>query len=293
MKTTVKRLVSIIAAAAVATTMLAGCSDDDSESGATGAITVISREDGSGTRSAFIELTGIQEEDEDGNKSDMTSSSALVSKSTDAVLTQVSGDVNAIGYISLGSLNDSVKALKVEGVEVTAENIKADEYAIARPFNIATKGDISAQAQDFITFILSADGQQIVSDEGYVTIDDDAEAYEAADVSGEIKIEGSSSVTPLMTKLKEAYEEINSDVSIEIQQTDSSSGMKTVAEEGCDIGMASRDLKDDEASELDGITIARDGIAVIVNKNNDLEDISLETIKSIYVGDITEWEDVA
>ncbi|MCC8192267.1 MAG: substrate-binding domain-containing protein [Ruminococcus sp.] len=292
MKTTVKRLVSIIAAAAVATSMLAGCSDDDSMSGATGAITVISREDGSGTRSAFIELTGIEEEDEDGNKSDMTSSSALVSKSTDAVLTQVSGDVNAIGYISLGSLNDSVKALKVEGVEVTAENIKSDEYAIARPFNIATYGEVSAQAQDFITFILSADGQQVISDEGYVTIDDDAPAYEAADVSGEIKIEGSSSVTPVMTKLKEAYEAINSDVSIEIQQTDSSSGMKTVAEGGCDIGMASRDLKDTE-SELDGTTIARDGIAVIVNKNNDLEDISLETIKSIYVGDITEWEDVA
>lgn len=294
-----KKVISMLAAAALAVTMLAGCGDSNSSSESSGGnstealgkITVISREDGSGTRGAFIELTGVEEKDADGNKSDKTTLDAVITKSTDAVLTQVKGDKNAIGYISLGSLNDSVKALKVAGVEATVDNIKSDTYAIARPFNIATKGDVSDAAQDFINYILSAEGQKLIGDEGYVSIDDSAAAFESNGAKGTIKINGSSSVTPVMTKLKEAYEKLNSNVTIELQQTDSTTGMKTVAEGACDIGMASRELKDSE-SDLTGTTIAKDGIAIIVNKDNTLDDISVETIKSIYVGDVTEWSDV-
>lgn len=294
-----KKVISMLATAALAATMLAGCGSSNSSSESSGGnstealgkITVISREDGSGTRGAFIELTGVEEKDADGNKSDKTTLDAVITKSTDAVLTQVKGDKNAIGYISLGSLNDSVKALKVAGVEATVDNIKSDTYAIARPFNIATKGDVSDAAQDFINYILSAEGQKLIGDEGYVSIDDSAAAFESNGAKGTIKINGSSSVTPVMTKLKEAYEKLNSNVAIELQQTDSTTGMKTVAEGACDIGMASRELKDSE-SDLTGTTIAKDGIAIIVNKDNPLNDISVETIKSIYVGDVTEWSDV-
>lgn len=286
-----KKAISILAAAALAAAMFAGCSGENSSSGASGAITVITREDGSGTRGAFIELTGVEKKDGEGNRSDETTLSALTSKSTDAVLTQVKGDVNAIGYISLGSMNEDVKALKIEGVEATIDNIKADKYAIARPFNIAVKGDVSDVTADFIKFIMSADGQKVIEENGYVAVSDSAEAYTAAGVSGTVKINGSSSVTPVMTKLKEAYEKINDKADIEIQQTDSSTGMKTVAEGSCDIGMASRELKDTE-SELNGTTIAKDGIAIIVNPNNALDDINVETIRKIYVGEITSWEDV-
>lgn len=286
-----KKAISILAAAALAAAMFAGCSGENSSSGASGAITVITREDGSGTRGAFIELTGVEKKDGEGNRSDETTLSALTSKSTDAVLTQVKGDVNAIGYISLGSMNEDVKALKIEGVEATIDNIKADKYAIARPFNIAVKGDVSDVTADFIKFIMSADGQKVIEENGYVAVSDSAEAYTPADVSGTIKINGSSSVTPVMTKLKEAYEKINDKADIEIQQTDSSTGMKTVAEGSCDIGMASRELKDTE-SELNGTTIAKDGIAIIVNPNNALDDINVETIRKIYVGEITSWENV-
>lgn len=287
-----KKAISILAAAALAAAMLAGCSGEDLSSGASGAITVITREDGSGTRGAFIELTGVEEKDGEGNRSDNTTLGALTSKSTDAVLTQVKGDVNAIGYISLGSMNDDVKALKIEGVEATIDNIKSDKYAIARPFNIAVKGDVSDAAADFIKFIMSADGQNVIEENGYVAVDDSAEEYNASSISGTVKINGSSSVTPVMTKLKEAYEKINDKVKIEIQQTDSSTGMKTVANGSCDIGMASRELKDTE-SELTDTTIAKDGIAVIVNPNNDLDDITVENIRKIYVGEIESWEDVS
>lgn len=286
-----KKAISILAAAVLAAAMFAGCSGENSSSGASGAITVITREDGSGTRGAFIELTGVEKKDSEGNRSDETTLSALTSKSTDAVLTQVKGDVNAIGYISLGSMNEDVKALKIEGVEATIDNIKADKYAIARPFNIAVKGDVSDVTADFIKFIMSADGQKVIEENGYVAVNDSAEAYTPADVSGTIKINGSSSVTPVMTKLKEAYEKINGKADIEIQQTDSSTGMKTVAEGSCDIGMASRELKDTE-SELNGTTIAKDGIAIIVNPNNELDDITVENIRKIYVGEVTSWEDV-
>lgn len=282
-----KKVISIITACALAAAMLAGCG----KSADNGSITVISREDGSGTRGAFIELTGVEETDSDGNKSDKTTVEALITKSTDAVLTQVKGDTSAIGYISLGSINNDVKALKVNGIEATIENIKADKYPIARPFNIATNGNVSEAAQEFINYILSSDGQKVISDNGYVSIDDSAAPYENKDIGGTVKINGSSSVTPIMTKLKEAFEKINEKIDIEIQQTDSSTGIKTVAEGSCDIGMASRELKDSE-SQLAGITIAKDGIAIIVNKDNEIDDITVDNIRKIYIGEIESWEDV-
>lgn len=281
-----KKVISIITACALAA-MLAGCG----KSADNGSITVISREDGSGTRGAFIELTGVEETDSNGNKSDKTTVEALITKSTDAVLTQVKGDTSAIGYISLGSINNDVKALKVNGIEATIENIKADKYPIARPFNIATNGNVSEAAQEFINYILSSDGQKVISDNGYVSIDDSAAPYENKDIGGTVKINGSSSVTPIMTKLKEAFEKINEKIDIEIQQTDSSTGIKTVAEGSCDIGMASRELKDSE-SQLTGITIAKDGIAIIVNKDNEIDDITVDNIRKIYIGEIESWEDV-
>lgn len=282
-----KKVISIITAFALAAVMLAGCG----KSAENGSITVISRENGSGTRGAFIELTGVEETDSDGNKSDKTTLEALITKSTDAVLTQVKGDTSAIGYISLGSMNDDVKTLKINGIEATIENIKADKYPIARPFNIAINGNVSEAAQEFINYILSSDGQKVISDNGYVSIDDSAAPYENKDIGGTVKINGSSSVTPIITKLKEAFEKTNAKIDIEIQQTDSSTGIKTVAEGSCDIGMASRELKDSE-SRLTGITIAKDGIAIIVNKDNEIDDITVDNIRKIYIGEIESWEDV-
>ncbi|MDD7219506.1 MAG: substrate-binding domain-containing protein [Clostridia bacterium] len=263
-------------------------------SAASGAITVVSREDGSGTRGAFVELLGIQEE-QDGEKVDMTTEEASIANSTSVVLTTVAGDENAIGYISLGSLDDTVKAVKVDGVEATAENVANDTYKVARPFNILTGEEVSDVAQDFVNYIMSADGQQIVEDNGYIKEDKEAKPYEAADgLSGKVVVAGSSSVTPVMEKLAEAYEAVNKDVSVEVQQSDSTTGVNMVAEGTCDIGMASRDLKDEEKDlGLTSTVIARDGIAVIVNKSNEVEELTSDQIKSVYTGETTEWEDLA
>lgn len=287
-----RKVISLLAAAALAITMLAGCESSEDSQEAAGDITVITREDGSGTRGAFIELTGVEETDADGNKTDKTTADAVTLRSTDAVLTQVKGNAAAIGYISLSSMNGDVKALSIEGVEPTVDNIKQDKYAIARPFNIATKGTLSDAAQDFVNYIMSKDGQTVIEEQGCVSVNSEAAAFESNGAEGTVKIDGSSSVTPVMTKLKEAYEKINDKVDIQIQQTDSTSGMKTVSEGACDIGMASRELKDTEAKELTGTTIAKDGIAIIVNKNNELKDITVDTVKKIYTGEITAWEDV-
>ena len=215
-----------------------------SAEGMTGAISVISREDGSGTRGAFIELFGIEEENADGEKVDNTTADASVSNSTAVVMTNVAQDPQAIGYISLGSLDDSVKALKVDGAEASVENVKNDSYKISRPFNIATKDDVSEVAQDFIDYIMSAEGQQIVEESGYIAVDDAAEAYAGSKPSGKVVVAGSSSVTPVMEKLKEGYEAVNSGAEIEIQQSDSTTGMESAISGVCDIGMASRELKD-------------------------------------------------
>ena len=257
-----------------------------------GEITVVSREEGSGTRGAFIELTGVEEKNADGVKVDNTTEEAVVTNSTNVMMTTVAGDESAIGYISLGSLNDTVKALQIDGVDATVENIKNGTYTLARPFNIATKEGLSEVAQDFVNYIMSAEGQQVIADNKYIPLDD-APAYEGKQVSGKIVVAGSSSVTPVMQKLAEAYQAVNPNAEIEVQQSDSTTGMQSAIDGICDIGMASRDLKDSEKEAgLNGQTIAMDGIAVIVNQNNDLTTLTLAQVKSIFTGEATEWENV-
>ncbi|MFR1184618.1 MAG: substrate-binding domain-containing protein [Ruminococcus bicirculans (ex Wegman et al. 2014)] len=286
MKTRTSKLAAIFTSVALAATMLASCG------GSSDKITVISREDGSGTRGAFIELTGIEEKDSNGNKTDNTKKDALICKSTDVVLTQVSGDKNAIGYISFGSLNDTVKALKVEGVEPSTATIESGDYKIVRPFNIAVKDGLSDAAQDFENYILSSDGQDIIEKAGYIKIDKSAAAYASNNASGKVVVSGSSSVTPVMEKLAEAYQKANTNVTVDVQQSDSSTGIKDAINGTSDIGMASRDISDDELSQgIKSVIIAQDAIAVIVNKDNAVEDITMDEIKTIYTGSKTTWSD--
>lgn len=255
-------------------------------------ISVVSREDGSGTRGAFIELTGVEEKDADGNKVDNTTLDASITNSTEVMMTTVSGNDYAIGYASLGSLNDTVKAVKVGGVEATADNINAGTYTLARPFNIVTGDSVSEVAQDFINYIMSEDGQKIISDNGYIEVENTG-SFTSSKVKGSIVVAGSSSVTPVMEKLKEAYAKVNSNASIEIQESDSTTGMTSVADGICDIGMASRDLKDEELEAgLTATTIANDGIAIIVNNDNPIDDLTTDQVKSIYVGEVTTWGDL-
>lgn len=286
MKTRTSKLAAIFTSVALAAAMLASCG------GSSDKITVISREDGSGTRDAFIELTGIEEKDSNGNKTDNTKKDALICKSTDVVLTQVSGDKNAIGYISFGSLNDTVKALKVEGVEPSTATIESGDYKIVRPFNIAVKDGLSDAAQDFENYILSSEGQDIIEKAGYIKIDKSAAAYASNNASGKVVVSGSSSVTPVMEKLAEAYQKANTNVTVDVQQSDSSTGIKDAINGTSDIGMASRDISDDELSQgIKSVTIAQDAIAVIVNKDNAVEDITMDEIKAIYTGSKTTWSD--
>ena len=256
----------------------------------TSAIAVYSREDGSGTRGAFIELFGMEEKDESGEKVDNTTEEAIITNSTDVMLTSVAGDTYAIGYVSLGSLNDTVKAVKIDGAEATVENIKSGTYKIARPFNIATKGEVSEAAQDFINYIMSGDGQKVISDNGYIG-DDSAAAFESNGAEGKVVVGGSSSVSPVMEKLIEAYKAVNANVEIELQTSDSTTGMTGAADGTLDIGMASRELKDSETEEgLTATKIAMDGIAVIVNQENPVEDLSSDTVKGIFTGGTTTWD---
>ena len=274
------------------TTEASEAADTSSTGGASGDITIVSREDGSGTRGAFIELLGIEEKDANGNKVDNTTEDAKITNSTSVMMTTVEGDVNAIGYISLGSLNETVTALKVDGAEATPENILSGTYKVVRPFNIATKSEISDAAKDFINFIMSKEGQAVVEENGYIAVGNQP-AYEAAGVSGKIVVAGSSSVTPVMEKLKEAYVAVNKDVEIEVQQSDSTTGMQSAIDGLCDIGMASRELKDSETSAgLSATVIAQDGIAVIVNNESGIKELTSEQIKAIYTGEVTAWEDV-
>ncbi len=274
------------------TTEASEAADTSSTGGASGDITIVSREDGSGTRGAFIELLGIEEKDANGNKVDNTTEDAKITNSTSVMMTTVEGDVNAIGYISLGSLNETVTALKVDGAEATPENILSGTYKVVRPFNIATKSEISDAAKDFINFIMSKEGQAVVEENGYIAVGNQP-AYEAAGVSGKIVVAGSSSVTPVMEKLKEAYVAVNKDVEIEVQQSDSTTGMQSAIDGLCDIGMASRELKDSETSAgFSATVIAQDGIAVIVNNESGIKELTSEQIKAIYTGEVTAWEDV-
>ena len=301
MKKVLSKITAITVISALAITAFAGCggnsSSNSSETKAESTafdtsktIAVVTREEGSGTRDAFTELTGVLVKDGD-TKTDNTTSSAVTINSTEAVITNVKDNDSAIGYISLGSLNDTVKTLKVGSVEATAENVKSGDYVISRPFNIAYKGELSEVAQDFVDYILSSDGQKVVADEGYVAVTENA-AYSGKKPEGKISVAGSSSVSPVMEKLAEAYQKVNTNAKVEIQTSDSSAGMQAAMEGTCDIGMASRELKDKEASELKATTIAKDGIAIIVNKANSCEDLTVDQIKSIYTGETTVWSDV-
>ena len=258
-----------------------------------GMISPVSREEGSGTRGAFIELFGIETKDEAGNKIDNTTDMAEVTNSTSVMLTTVEGNESAIGYISLGSMDDTkVKALNIDGAEATVENIKSGDYKISRPFNIVTKEGLSEVAADFVKYIMSEDGQRVVEENGYISQGNEG-AYEAAELSGKITVAGSSSVTPVMEKLKEGYVALNPDVKIEVQQNDSTTGVTSAIEGVCDIGMASRELKDTELAEgITGTAIALDGIAVIVNKENPINDMTSEQVASIFTGETIDWSEI-
>ena len=303
MKSMTKKITATALFGVLAVSAFAGCgsagssSNGSSDAGSDAAkfdasktISVVTREEGSGTRDAFTELTGVLVKDGD-NKTDNTTTSAVTINSTEAVITNVKDNDAAIGYISLGSLNDTVKALKIGGVEATADNVKSGDYAVSRPFNIAYKGELSDVAQDFVDYIMSSDGQKIVSDNGYVTVSENA-AYSGKKPSGKISVAGSSSVSPVMEKLAEAYQKVNTNAKVEIQTSDSSAGMQSAIGGTCDIGMASRDLKDEEKSALKVETIAKDGIAVIVNNANTCDDLTLDQVKSIYTGETTVWSDI-
>ena len=261
--------------------------------GASDEITVVSREEGSGTRGAFVELFGIEEKNASGEKVDHTTEDAVTIQSTSVMMTTVSGEENAIGYISLGSLNDTVKAVKIEGAEATAQNVKEGTYPVSRPFNIVTKEEVSNLAQDFINFIMSKEGQAVVTEEGYIS-NDTAADFAGENPSGKIVVAGSSSVTPVMEKLKEAYLKKNPQAEIEVQQSDSSTGVSAATDGTCDISMASRELKDSEISKgVQATVIATDGIAVIVNNNSGIENLTKEQVKDIYTGTTTSWSDIA
>lgn len=303
MKSMTKKITATALFGVLAVSAFAGCggagssSNGSSDAGSDAAkfdasktISVVTREEGSGTRDAFTELTGVLVKDGD-NKTDNTTTSAVTINSTEAVITNVKDNNAAIGYISLGSLNDTVKALKIGGVEATADNVKSGDYAVSRPFNIAYKGELSDVAQDFVDYIMSSDGQKIVSDNGYVTVSENA-AYSGKKPSGKISVAGSSSVSPVMEKLAEAYQKVNTNAKVEIQTSDSSAGMQSAMGGTCDIGMASRELKDEEKSALKVETIAKDGIAVIVNNANTCDDLTLDQVKSIYTGETTVWSDI-
>jgi len=280
-----KKALVRLSAAATALVLLAGCSAQKDD-----AIAVIAREEGSGTRGAFIELFGIEEKDANGNKIDHTTEQADITNSTSVMMTSVAGNPNAIGYISLGSLNDTVKALEIDGAAPTVENIKSGKYRIARPFNIATGADVSEPARAFIDFIMSSEGQKVIEENGYIAAVDDAPAYAGSAIPGKVVVAGSSSVTPVMEKLKEAYLAVNPNVEIEIQQSDSSTGIKSVIDGVCDIGMASRELKDSElAAGLTPTVIAMDGIAVIVNNQNPVTGLASQQVRAIFMGEITRW----
>ena len=253
------------------------------------AITVISREDGSGTRGAFVELVGVIND----AKEDMTTEEAVIVQSTSVVMTTVAGDPYAIGYISLGSLNDTVTALQIDGVAPSVATVKDGSYKISRPFNLAVAENLSEEAQDFIDFILGTEGQDVVEENGYISFADSTEPYSGGKPSGTVVVAGSSSVTPVMEKLKEAYALINPNAKIEIQMSDSSTGMSAAIDGICDIGMASRELKDSELEAgLTPIVIAMDGIAVIVNNGNPVTAMGLDALKSVYLGDALTWDAV-
>ncbi len=253
-------------------------------------ITVVSREDGSGTRGAFTDLLGIEKIGQ-GTRKDLTTKEAIVVNKTAVMLNTVAGDKNAIGYASLGSLDDHVKVLKINGYEPSDENIAKGLYPVARPFLIATRDDLSPQAQDFIDFILSKEGQELAG-QTYIAVDNKAAPYKETNIQGKVTVAGSSSVAPLMEKLKEGYNRVNPGLVIEIQMSDSTSGISSVMEGAIDIGMVSRDLRESEANVLKGTEIAIDGIAIIINPENKLDNLEIEGVGKIFTGEYTNWRQI-
>lgn len=289
-----KKLISVIVSGLLASLVFTSCSTGSNTSDGfnkSEEISVISREDGSGTRGAFIELFSIEEKSADGSKIDKTTKEAIIAPKTDIMMTNVSGDTYAIGYISLGSLNDTVKALAIDGVQPTAENVANKTYPIARPFNIAYAGELTELKKDFIDFIVSGDGQSVVA-KSYIPINSLEIPFEGSKPSGKLVIAGSSSVSPIVEKLAEAYKAINENATIEVQMSDSTSGMNAAIDGTADIGMSSRELKDSEKEKLHSLEIAIDGIAVIVNKNNDLDSVFSLQVKEIFTGVSTNWNDI-
>ena len=283
-----KKFIALALTALMLLTLAAGCGKTSEST----AIYVVSREEGSGTRGAFIELFGIEQKNEAGEKIDHTVETAEVTDSTSVMMQTIAGNKAAIGYISLGSLNDTVKALQIDGVDATADNVKNGTYKIARPFNVATLANVSPEAQDFLNFILSAEGQAVVEKANCIS-EGNTGAFTGGSVSGRIVVAGSSSVTPVMEKLKEAYNAINPNLTIDIQQSDSSNGMKSAIEGLCDIGMASRDLKDSELEAgLTPTAIALDGIAVIVNTESERSGLTSDQVRAIFMGELTDWSEV-
>ena len=293
MNSKLKKIVTVILALVMVFSLAAcgnGGSDDGADGGAKASpISVISREDGSGTRSAFTELMGILVDDVDH-----TTVNAEISQSTSVVVTTVAGNPKAIGYISMGAMSDAVKTVKVDGVEPTTDNVKAGTYPVSRPFAVCTNGQLTDVAADFIDYILSAEGQAIVAAEGYITVDDAAPSYETKDgLEGRIVLAGSTSVAPVIQMIADSYKAIYADVEIEIQQTGSGAGITSTIEKACDIGMSSRALKEEELAQgLTEITMAMDGIAVIVNNENAAEDLTSEQIRQIFTGEVTDWNQV-
>ena len=282
-----KKIITVALILTMVFTMAAcGGNNTDGEGEGGKPITVVSREDGSGTRGAFTELMGIMVDDVDN-----TTPNAEISQSTSVVVTTVAGNKNAIGYISLASLDDSVKAVKVDGVEATVDNIKAGSYPVSRPFLVVTNDKLNDLTKDFIGFIMSSEGQAVIAEDGCIAVDDAEPAYETkSGLKGKIAVGGSTSVAPVMQKLADAYKAINPDVEIEIQQTGSGAGITATIEGAVDLGMSSRELKDEEKDKgIEGLTIAMDGIAVIVNKENTAEDLTSEQIRQIFTGEVTEW----
>lgn len=288
-----KIVVAIVAAIAIIAGVFAACSTNDKgkekNDSTLGAITVISREEGSGTRDAFTELMEIV----DADKNDLTIETAEITNSTSVMMSTVAGNENAIGYVSLGSLSSDVKAVALNGVAPSTETVKDGSYVLQRPFNIAyIDGSLSDVAKDFVAYIMSKDAASIIDSEGYISIDANSEGYTAGDMSGTVTLAGSTSVAPLMDVLADEYEKLNPNVKIEIQESGSSAGIQSAMEGAVDIAMSSRELKDDEAKVLTPAQIALDGIAVIVNNNNPVTTISSEQVKQIYMGDITAWKDI-
>ncbi|MCI8408605.1 MAG: phosphate ABC transporter substrate-binding protein [Lachnospiraceae bacterium] len=283
-----KKIISFAISIILVVGSLTGCGVENNKD----TISVVTREEGSGTRGAFVELTGVVAMDENGNKVDFTTVEAISVNSTAITMTTVAGNNRAIGYISLGSLNNTVKAVQIDGVEPTAENIKNGSYILSRPFYVVTKKNLSKPAKDFIHFILSADGQTNITENGYIEVNNIG-TFVSNGARGKVIVSGSSSVTPIMQKLQEAYQAINTNVKVEVQESDTTTGINSTINGTCDIGMASRELKDEEASQgLAATAIAMDGIVVVIHNDNKITDLTTNQVKDIFTGKVTCWSEV-